>query len=529
MRLPSMKYTSRIVKSKQINFGGLAHYKGAQDGELWDMRNLTSDYYPLLASRQPRAMLQKLDAPGGLFCWGKLCWVDGTGFYYDGVKKGTVTAGQKRFAAMGAYIIILPDKKWYNIDTGGFGSIESTWSGTELTFTSGTGGSGNVVLKDKVDWRRYFNVGDTVSISGCTSAPGNNKSLTIRAIDGARLIFGDDSFTIAGSDVSYTENGALQIQRRMPSVNFLWESENRLWGCTDNTVYACKPGDIFNWYTYDGLASDAWAVDTGSAGTFTGCIAYAGYPIFFKENNIYKVYGSQPSDFDLLGSATLGLAEGCAGSLAVAGETLFYLNRNGVMAYSGGVPQPISEAFGVEKFTDAVAGSDGLKYYISMKGSDGWGLYVYDTQKGLWCREDDLQVTHFARYDGALYMLDAEGYIWGTGYAQIPKGAAMEGPVEWSAEFADNTADSPNQKGFCKLQIRLELEAGATCQAWIQYDSDGVWHKVRHPMGEGTKRSYYLPVVPRRSDHYRLKLTGTGECRIYSLSRAYYVGSELKY
>lgn len=56
------------------------------------MRNLCSDYSPLLATRSRRMLYKTLQDPGGLFCWDKLCWVDGTTFYYDGVAKGTVTA-----------------------------------------------------------------------------------------------------------------------------------------------------------------------------------------------------------------------------------------------------------------------------------------------------------------------------------------------------------------------------------------------------------------------------------------------------
>jgi len=164
-----------------------------------------------------------------------------------------------------------------------------------------------------------------------------------------------------------------------------------------------------------------------------------GYPVFFKEDRIYKVYGSLPSDFEVLGSATLGLAQGSGSSLAVAGETLFYLNRSGVMAYSGGVPQCVGEAFGLERYEDAVGGSDGLNYYVSMRGRDGWGLYVYDTRRGLWHREDDLQVTHFARYDGALYMLSSDGSIWIANCDSLPAGAQWEQEVPWLAEFADFT------------------------------------------------------------------------------------------
>ena len=42
------------------------------------------------------------------------------------------------------------------------------------------------------------------------------------------------------------------------------------------------------------------------------------------------------------------------------------------------------------------------------------------------------------------------------------------------------------------------------------------------------KRSYTLAVVPRRSDHYRIKITGLGGWRIYSLTREEYIGSGLK-
>lgn len=134
---------------------------------------------------------------------------------------------------------------------------------------------------------------------------------------------------------------------------------------------------------YEGLATDSYSVDTGSAGSFTACISFLGYPIFFKEDHIYKVYGSIPTNFEVMGSATLGVAAGSDRSLAIAGEILFYHSRAGIMAYSGGIPQPVGAAFGVERFEDAVGGSDGLKYYVSMAGKDGaYLLYVYDTQRG---------------------------------------------------------------------------------------------------------------------------------------------------
>lgn len=532
MKLPSMRVADGISKSKQVKFGGLNHTAGAEDGELWDMRNMTSDHFPLLASRPGRRLYRKLNAPGGLFSWEGLCWVDGTSFVFAGVEKGKVTAGRKHFTAIGAYILIFPDKCYYNTESGVFGSMEAKWTGSSLTFSDGVlygePAEANCLSCPGVRWEDYFRSGDAVTISGCTAKAGNNLSLIIRAMDGDKLYFYEHSFTLGADGGSYTEQGNLSVARTVPDMDFVCEHENRVWGCKGNTIYASKLGDFFNWNVYDGLDTDAWAVNTGSAGEFTGCVSYRGYATFFKEDNIYKVYGSIPSNFQVMGSATMGLEEGSQESLGVAGETLFYLGRNGMVAYTGGIPQALGQAFGQLRFKNAVAGSDGLKYYVSMQAVDGsWGLYVFDTQQGLWFREDETQAVGFATWDGNLYCLNAEGELWILGEAQdYPEDTTAEAPVEWMVEFADFTEKDPNKKGVSKIQIRLELDAGATAQVWIQFDSDGNWQKVSNTLGEGKKRSYYLPIVPRRGDHYRLKITGVGGFRLYSLTREYYSGSE---
>lgn len=542
MKLPAMRFKDGIKKGKQVKFGGLNHNLGASDGELWDMKNLTGEHYPVLSSRKGRVKVNALTNPGGLFAHNGLAWVDGTGFYYKGERKGTVTAGQKSFAALGAYIIILPDKAYFNTLTDEFGSLEATWTGSSLTFTHGIlyeeEAENNTIQCAGVDWAKYFKAGDAVSIEGCTRHPENNKTPIIREIDGDKLYFYEYVFTLDGdeNDTAYTETGSLSIKREVPDLLYLCENENRLWGCDETTIYASKLGDVFNWNVFDGLETDSYAVTTGSAGHFTACLSYLGYPVFFKEDNIYKVYGDTPSKFQVMGSATLGVAQGCAGSLAVAGEVLFYLSNTGIVAYSGGIPRSAGDALGVERLQTAVAGSDGLNYYASIQSGGAWRLYVYDTQRGAWYIEDEMHATHFARYEGTLYLLNEQGEIWTVGNPRtVPDGTA-EGAVEWAAEFADfyeyttyasTSTAAPEKKGVGKFQIRLELDAGASVAVMIQYDSSGIWETVS-TLTATQKRSFYLPVVPHRCDHYRLKLKGTGGCRVYSLTREYYVGSELK-
>ncbi|MGM9601781.1 MAG: hypothetical protein ACI3W5_09435 [Faecousia sp.] len=526
MKLPDMKYRDGIRKGQQIKFSGLNQRMGASEGELWDMRNLTADHYPLLATRKLRGMKGILKEPCGLFAWEKLCWVDGERFYYDGVEKGVVSSGEKVFSSMGSYIVIFPDKCYYNVETDTFGSMEAHWSGKSLTFAStqlyDEEAVSNTMQCVGVDWSKIFRTGDAVTISGCTEHPENNKTPIIRQIDGDKLIFYENTFTLEDG-AGYTEHGALSVSRTVPDLKYLCENENRLWGCTERTIYASKLGDIFNWQVYDGLDTDAWALEPGSAGNFTGCVAYRGYATFFKEDHIYKVYGNVPSEFQAMGTASMGLAPGCSKSLAIAGETLFYMSRSGVVAYTGGIPQCIGLELGSERFDAAVAGSDGLRYYASLRRGGVWEMYVFDTRFDLWHKEDSTHALAFAKQDGQLYYLESTGHIW-----EVDALDPNEGCLEWFAEFGDFYDGDPNKKGVSKLQIRVELGDGASMTAELQFDSDGVWRPAGSITGDGAKRSYYLPIVPRRCDHYRLRLSGAGECRIYSIVRERYSGSELK-
>ena len=536
MKYPDMKYVDRYRSSTQVKFGGLNMTEGAEDGEIARMRNMTADFCPLLATRQRRYRIATLRRPGGLVALDKLGWVDGEEFIYDGKVRGKVTAGQKIFGVIGTTIIILPDKCWYDTETEAFGQMERRWEGNSLTFTNGLlyeeSADANTIYAPGVNWENWFRPGDAVTIAGCTIHPENNITPIIRQIDGEKMYFYENIFRMEGADklTPYTETGKLSISRTVPDLISICENEGRLWGCDGRTLYASKPGDIFNWNVYDGLESDSWTVTPEAAGKNVACFSYKGFTQLFKEDHLYKVYGSYPSNFQVLGSATLGVAEGSGRSLAVDGETLFWLGRNGMVAYTGGIPQNIAKIFGTARFQNGVAGSDGMKYYISMEEAGGsWGLYVYDTRTNLWHQEDDTHVTHFARCDGQLFMLTDGGEIWLMGNVhQVPEGAEPEEAFRWETEFADFTDDSPNKKGVGKLMLRLELDEDAEVEVSIQFDSSGKWQRIWKAEYEGVKRSYYLPIIPRRADHYRIRVEGTGGAKIFSMTREYYASTPFR-
>ena len=84
----------------------------------------------------------------------------------------------------------------------------------------------------------------------------------------------------------------------------------------------------------------------------------------------------------------------------------------------------------------------------------------------------------------------------------------------------------PDMKYISKLLIRMSLEYGSRVDVRIQYDSIGEWEQVCN-MEVTSLRSFYVPVRPRRCDHFRIRIEGNGAGRIYSITKTIEQGSDV--
>jgi len=532
--LPTLPYNHRVPKSTQLQFGGYDHRRAAGNGTIWDEKNMSSVEAPLIEPRNLRYLCRTLTKPNGIYAGDEMYLFDGTNFYVDGVQKWSeLTDTKKVVAQLGNYTCVWPDKMMYKRYEGGATMYPLQHSVTLTSiFTDGTlygePAEANSLQSVQIDpetqtvmgWS-LFEVGDAVKIT-CANMPQNEKTIIIREIggDGTILRFYENSFET--SDQAYS----VTVTREVPDLDYVCVNENRVWGCKGDTIYCSKLGDPTNWNVFDGLSTDSWAVTVGSEGDFTGCVSYLGYPCFFKEDHVYKVYGDKPSNYHVMQSADLGVMSGSGASFGIAGEVLYYLSRAGVVAYTGGIPSGIAEPFGEERYKNAVGGSDGLRYYISMTdGANAHHLFVYDTRYGVWHREDDLDAMGIVWYKGGLYALCTNGRLWWLEGDAPPQGSVVEDGIESFVEFGDFDEGSPQRKGHSHVEVRGEVEDNSSFQLWIQYDSSGTWTSIGQ-VTPGKKRSVYFPVIPRRCDHWRLKITGEGKYRIYSITRTFYTGSE---
>lgn len=555
MMLPGIPRASNPKTGVQIAFGGLNRNPGARDGAIYDMQNMVNDQYPVLSSRPGRWLIENARSwwGTGFGEWGELMSIKEGAFYYGGVQKGTLPNtyfGERQFfAGMGNYVYIYPANYIYNIadDTFKPAAVTANVEGVTslpVTFVDGTlngetAAANSLVVSSNytIDFADFFKPGDAIYIENGPEA--NNGAHIIREIDGRTLRFNENTFTTT------TTESYVTISRKAPTFAYMCEKGNRLWGVSneDNTIYACKLGDPFNWHVYDGLASDSYAVAVGSKGDFTGCISYLGYPMFFKEDRIYKMYGSKPSNFELQDHMTLGVMAGNGQSLAIAGETLFYNSRKGIMAYTGSAPRliqaPLGGNLGDESFP-VTAGSDGLKYYASTYKADTKGIYVFDTQNSMWSKqsfahevEQGQNVTGFAVHNGLLCYMSGNALVWCISDEKPDGNAQSETestgyPITSYVEFADfyhytssNNAGT-NRKYVTRLLLRVECENAITVK--IMYDSSGTWQNAA-TIPAMTKNSRICSVPIMRCDHYRIRLESSGEWKLFSIAEDYVTGS----
>lgn len=567
-------------RSITTDFRGLNLSQGIGDGEWAWMQNMDTREYPAVARRQKRVHVATLNKPNGLCATDRLCFVDGVKFYYNGFYYGDVEDSEKTLVPMGAKIAIFPDKKLFDTTTLSFTDMEqkNVSSGTvRVTLAKGDGTpygeytEGGTAPENPENGQLWLDTsGDAPVMKTWSEAQGlwvaeattyvlvsaTGLGQGLKALDGVTVsgleesgLNGDWILTDAGPDYilftgilqkALTQAGEVRVERTCPEMDFVVEKDNRLWGCSsaDHEIYCCKLGDPTNWRAYQGVATDSYAVTVGTPGPFTGAAVSGSAVIFFKENCLHRVYGTQPSNFTVYVDNLRGVQQGCHKSAVRVNEYLYYKSVFDVCVYADSEVAGISAALGTESYKNAVAGVCGNRLYLSMEDQEGaWQLLVYDTAAGVWTREDGTHALGFAscltetfmlRADGELYALlpgeyNKDFFMVGSDYTVYAQEETDE-EVSWELRTGEILRELPDHKYIGKIQLYLELDPGARAEVALRRDG-GAWEKVQELSG-GDQRRCTLPIYPRRCDRMEIRLTGVGHVRLVNWSKYVGYGSE---
>jgi hypothetical protein len=461
-----------------------------------------------------------------LFAATELAWVDGTNFKYNNVTEGTVTASAKSMVELSGRIVIFPDNVSYDtvgdtfaamhgsvpmsqygydaygvVDTTATTKIHNT---TRVTVTPSTA---YTLINDKsyTAATAYYFDANSVFIS---SAAVNFASFTTPATAYSM------NFDITGTDITVVvkiTNAVYPTQGAIPDIDYACTLNNRIWAVDGDNVYGSALGQHDNWTTFSSPseATDAYHVDTGTNGDFTGIVSYKGFVLVFKRDRVFKLFGDIPSDFQLVEISRLGCLSNK--SICEVNNILFWLSPQGVVAYTGGIPEVISECLN-ESYTSAVSGGDGRWYYISLYNGTAYALYTYDTWKGIFLQEDTLNVTEFAFLDGYLYALTSANVI-----SKFNSGTET---VSWSFESKKFDESYMGKKAHSEVSCRVDLETDSTLNVYIKIDNGSYTLVKSYNTTDLT--SFVVPLKVKKCNHFQLKFTGTGECSIYQVQRKFY-------
>ncbi len=578
-------YLNSIEKNRHMisEFKGYKNNKIIDENEFYYEENLSSDNYPVLSPRNKRAFFNVTgDSLHGLFSKTKLCYINNNTLYYGGVAVPGIVFPQiekeRFFVSMGAKLIVFPDKVYINTnDFSDFGSLEASFSarGVLCSLCRGDGTLyGDYIIgntapenpEDKTLWvdtsvnpnilKQYskadelwveiedkfiritspgiglgFNLYDGVFLTGFSEI----------GLDGNFTIYdkGDDYIVVPGILSGNKEiSGEIVVERKLPEMDFICESGNRLWGCSsqNNEIYASKLGDPCNFYSFRGISADSYAVSVGTDAEFTAITSFRGCVLVFKENCLHKIYGQNPP-YTLTTAYIRGVQKGSHKSLSLLNETLYYKSPNGICSFDGGLPVDISQSLGNEYFVSAVGGTFLNKYYICMTNTKGERvLFNYDGKRNLWHREGVFDIREFATNNLNLYFIAAFGekkqlgiidskHKFGNFTGEL-NGFIQEVSIKWCAETGLWGLSFAENKYYSAVVIRAVGEEGATLKISLQYNSDGKW--IEQISKAITKTgSFTLPFSTPRCDHLMMKIEGEGNIQILSISRKIEVGSEL--
>ena len=508
----------------------------------------------------------------------------------------------KQIINFGAYVLIFPDKKYFNtIQLSDCGDIDRLFSisgeSVSLTMCRGDGtdydmseitvsatapadpangklwidqSGDNDVLRQWTtstsEWVEVattfvkisgtgigtgLNIYDGITVSGleAVSTASERVKAQVSALNGSKIVYyGGTNYIVVVGLISATQSAlksgtTVRADRKVPDLDYIVESNNRLWGCkygvvggqVVNEIHASALGDFRNWERYLKNSQDSYTASVGTDGPFTAAVTLKGYPVFFKENCIHEVYGQMPSNFQIQTTMCRGVQLGSWRSAVVVNEKVYYKGRTAVMVFDGSLPTEVSDQLGEIQYSDARAGVLGYKYYISMKDKSGnWFLFTYDTKNAVWYKEDHFKALGFGRVNDELFAIDEENNLL---WSMMGTVGTAEDDFDWAAVFGMQGMeygygqygsrvryDTNGSRYMSRFDIRMYMDEDARANLWIQYD-DGKWEHMGEIKGKRLK-TFVLPIIPKRCDHLRFKLTGRGLIRVFSINRIMEVGGD---
>ncbi len=248
-----------------------------------------------------------------------------------------------------------------------------------------------------------------------------------------------------------------------------------------------------------------------------GLVAYGGNILYFKQNAMFKLYGTDPINFSLL---CMSRDIGCISQASIVeiGGILYFVGADGVYRYGGGII-PKSISFPIQKYMNALdmnrtediaAGSDGERYYLALPQTDGsTRIFAYDTRLGEWFAEDTAPLVAFMQHEGRLYAADKSGTVYAFGGGNEK--------VSWSRVSGPYLFENSLRQNWHRIYVNATVADGAHFTVALSPWLGGEGFRTVATVTKSGQTAIEIPPQLQDAPQMRVRLAGEGEAIVSAL------------
>lgn len=158
-------------------------------------------------------------------------------------------------------------------------------------------------------------------------------------------------------------------------------------------------------------------------------------------------------------------------------------------------------------------------------------MLVYDFSKSMWMKEEQPSLISTGVSDGRhIYYCDCDNGVYrisdnDTFSTTQGFNFKEESNFGWYAESEELGYSYPDAKYVTRINLRVRVPVGSEMRISMEYDSDGREVNLYRLCGLG-HRSANLSIIPHRCDHFKIRVSGQGECDIISAAIVLNQGSD---
>lgn len=531
------KLSGRSQKKETLKgFKGIDRRPLCSLGSFYSMNGMVPYDRTSLRSGGGRWPLMEMTNPKGLKedYMDYILFTDGYIFCGGSYSPGVITNSDSPTAVkFGKYVCVFPDKNWYDTETYEMGSLEnSVTAAASVSLCDGNGTdfgdrvvgqnqptgsngdlwcdtSGETPVLKKYSGGGFFTVDCTyikLAAEGIEKGfnVGDSVKIESSALSGSYIIrLIGEGYIAVGGIIPEDTVAAVTVSREVPDIIFAVEYGNRIWGLSadGSQIFASALGSKENFYTYEGTAADSYTVSLGEDSPFTGIAEYNDTLYFFKYDVIYALHGTKPQNFTVSRIKAPGIKNSTQNAAVKYGGYLYYYSPRGLMRFDGAQSEWVDMKLKKSFAKVSLAATSECLYLLG----DG-ELYCMYGDTGEFYELEKSNAKEIAVVNGMLaYITDSE------------LGCYIESklPDSFLLEFSETGYDSADESFISKIEMSLFLAPTAELSCYIAYGS-GDWELIKSVGGKA--QEFTLPLMLRRHRTFKLKLVGSGEFKLFSLS-----------